>query len=49
MRQVEKKEHKMAQIIVSGYMIRHPVTGNVWAFFHYVLRLHLLGHKVIYQ
>lgn len=38
----------MAQIIVSGYMIRHPVAGNVWAFFNYVLGLHLLGHKVIY-
>ncbi|MBA2606904.1 MAG: hypothetical protein H0U96_08570 [Acidobacteria bacterium] len=38
----------MALVVVTGYMIRHPVAGNVWAFFHYVLGLKLLGHKVIY-
>ncbi len=38
----------MALVVVTGYMIRHPVAGNVWAFFHYVLGLQLLGHKVFY-
>ncbi len=38
----------MALVVVTGYMIRHPAAGNVWAFFHYVLGLKLLGHKVIY-
>jgi hypothetical protein len=38
----------MARIIICGYMIRHPVAGNVLAFFHYVLGLARLGHDVIY-
>ncbi len=38
----------MAQVVVSGYIIRHPVAGNVWAFFHYLLGLERLGHKVVY-
>jgi hypothetical protein len=38
----------MARIVVCGYMIRHPVAGNVLAFFHYVLGLHRLGHEVAY-
>ncbi|MEH2171304.1 hypothetical protein [Nostoc sp.] len=38
----------MARIVVCGYMIRHPVAGNLLAFFHYVLGLHLLGHEVLY-
>jgi hypothetical protein len=38
----------MARIVVSGYMIRHPLAGNVLAYFHYVLGLHLLGHDVVY-
>jgi hypothetical protein len=29
-------------------MIRHPVAGNLLAFFHYLLGLHLLGHEVFY-
>ncbi len=36
------------KIIVAGYMIRHPLAGNMMAFFHYVLGLHRLGHQVIY-
>src|SRR5437660_6608767 len=38
----------MARIIVCGYMLRHPVAGNLLAFFHYVLGLHRLGHEVAY-
>lgn len=38
----------MARIVVCGYMIRHPMAGNLLAFFHYVLGLHLLGHEVLY-
>jgi hypothetical protein len=29
-------------------MIRHPLAGNLLAFFHYILGLHRLGHEVIY-
>src|SRR3954447_18883823 len=38
----------MARVVVCGYMIRHPVAGNLLAFFHYVLGLHRLGHEVAY-
>lgn len=38
----------MARIIVTGYMIRHPVAGNMLAYFHYLLGFHLLGHEVCY-
>ena len=38
----------MARIVVCGYMIRHPVGGNLLAFFHYVLGLSELGHEVLY-
>jgi hypothetical protein len=38
----------MRCIIVCGYMIRHPVAGNLLAYFHYVLGLHRLGYKVVY-
>src|SRR5262245_3018044 len=38
----------MARIIVCGYMIRHPLAGNVLAFFHYLLGLARLGHLVCY-
>ncbi|MBD2247166.1 hypothetical protein [Nostoc sp. FACHB-888] len=38
----------MARIVVCGYMIRHPVAGNLLAYFHYVLGLHNLGHEVLY-
>lgn len=38
----------MARIVVCGYMIRHPVAGNVLAYFHYILGLHRLGHEVLY-
>jgi hypothetical protein len=38
----------MATIAVSGYMLRHPLAGNIAAYLQYVLGLHLLGHDVIY-
>ena len=38
----------MARIVVCGYMIRHPLAGNILAYFHYLMGLHLLGHDVIY-
>jgi len=38
----------MARIVVCGYMIRHPMAGNVLAYFQYVLGLHRLGHEVLY-
>jgi hypothetical protein len=38
----------MARIVVCGYMMRHPVAGNLLAFFHYVLGLKRLGHEVMY-
>lgn len=37
------------KVIVSGYMVRHPVTGNILAFLHYVLGLCRLGHEVVYM
>jgi hypothetical protein len=38
----------MARIIICGFMLRHPVAGNLLAFFHYVLGLYRLGHEVAY-
>ena len=38
----------MARIVVSGAMVRHPVAGNLFAYFHYLLGLHRLGHQVAY-
>lgn len=38
----------MARIVVCGYMVRYPMAGNMWAYFHYVMGLHLLGHEVVY-
>ena len=38
----------MARIVVTGYMIRHPVAGNMLAYFHYLLGFHRLGHEVCY-
>jgi hypothetical protein len=38
----------MARIVVCGYMVRHPLVGNVLAYFQYVLGLHRLGHQVLY-
>jgi hypothetical protein len=38
----------VARIVVCGYMIRHPLAGNVLAYFHYVLGLERLGHEVLY-
>ena len=38
----------MARIVVCGYIVRHPVAGNLLAYFHYLLGLHRLGHEVFY-
>src|SRR4051794_13822371 len=38
----------MARIVIAGYMLRHPVAGNVLAFFQYAFGLHRLGHEVAY-
>src|SRR3954452_5821750 len=38
----------MAKIVVCGYMIRHPVAGNLLAYFQYILGLCRLGHEVVY-
>jgi len=38
----------MARIVVCGYMARHPVAGNLLAFFHYILGFQRLGHEVVY-
>ena len=38
----------MARIIVCGYMIRYPLSGMLFAYFHYVLGLRRLGHEVFY-
>jgi hypothetical protein len=38
----------MKRIIVCGYMIRHPVAGNLLAYFHYLLGLTRLGYEVVY-
>ena len=38
----------MAKVVVCGYMIRHPVAGNVLAYLQYVLGLLRLGHQVVY-
>ncbi len=38
----------MARIVVCGYMIRHPLAGNVLAYLHYLVGLHRLGHEVLY-
>src|SRR5215217_4344620 len=42
------RDRSMARIVVCGYMIRHPVAGNLLAYFHYLLGLHRLGHQVAY-
>jgi len=38
----------MTRIVVTGYMIRHPVAGNMLAFFQYLAGLQRLGHQVSY-
>jgi len=38
----------MARIVVSGYMIRYPLAGSLLAYFHYVLGLRRLEHRVTY-
>jgi hypothetical protein len=38
----------MARIVVCGYMVRHPVAGNMLAYFQYILGLYRLGHKICY-
>jgi hypothetical protein len=36
----------VARIVVSGYVVRYPLGGNVWAHLHYALGFHRLGHEV---
>jgi len=36
------------RIVLCGYMIRHPVAGNILAYYHYLMGLHRLGHDVVY-
>lgn len=36
------------KIVVAGYMIRHPLAGNMMAFFQYLLGFQRLGHVVVY-
>jgi hypothetical protein len=38
----------MARIVISGYMIRHPVAGMAMAYMHYALGFARLGHDVSY-
>lgn len=37
-----------SRIVVSGYAVRHPVGGNLWAHLQYVAGLERLGHDVWY-
>ena len=36
----------MARVVVSGYAVRYPLGGMLWAHLHYVVGLHRLGHEV---
>lgn len=36
------------RVVVTGYMVRHPVAGNILAFFSYLVGLRELGHDVVY-
>jgi hypothetical protein len=38
----------MARIVVCGYMVRFPIPGMMFAYFHYVAGLAKLGHEVVY-
>ena len=38
----------MANVIVCGYLLRYPVAGMAFAYWHNVLGLHRLGHEVVY-
>jgi len=38
----------MARVIVTGYMVRYPVAGNMLAFLYYLAGLRRLGHQVAY-
>jgi len=38
----------VALVVVTGYMVRHPVPGNIYAFLSYVVGFHRLGHQVVY-
>jgi hypothetical protein len=39
---------QVSLVVVTGYMVRHPVPGNVYAFASYVVGLERLGHRVVY-
>src|SRR5919198_332260 len=36
----------MAVIVISGYVVRYPLGGNVWAFLQYLAGFARLGHEV---
>ena len=38
----------MARIAVCGYMVRHPLAGNMLAYLHYIAGLQRLGHDLLY-
>jgi hypothetical protein len=38
----------VTRVVVCGYMVRHPVAGNLLAFFNYVLGFEKLGIDVVY-
>lgn len=38
----------MADIVVCGYAVRHPLAGNVFAYAHYVAGFRKLGHRLLY-
>ncbi len=42
------REAEEANIVVAGYMLRHPLAGNVLAYLQYVIGLRRLGHDVVY-
>ncbi|MBI2834932.1 MAG: hypothetical protein HYX76_10965 [Acidobacteria bacterium] len=36
------------RIVIAGYMVRNPLAGNLFAFFHYLAGLCRLGHELVY-
>ena len=45
---LQKHNSERLRIIVTGYVIRLPLAGNVWCYLQYVLGLHKLGHEVYF-
>src|SRR4051812_8889081 len=42
------KRAEVLRVVVAGYLLRHPVPGNMYAFLHYVIGLRRLGCDVLY-